>query len=60
MKLTSQNAVVDLLDAEPLAGQHEGDVDTLAMQAAASARDGENVAIVERIGEFGQADIFAR
>jgi hypothetical protein len=31
------NAVVDLLDAEPLTGQHGGDVDPLAMQAEASA-----------------------
>jgi hypothetical protein len=37
------NAVVDLLDAESLAGQHGGDVDPLAMQAEAPASGDENV-----------------
>ena len=35
------NAVIDLLDAESLAGQHGGDVDPLAMQAQASAIQGK-------------------
>jgi hypothetical protein len=30
------NALVDLLDAELLASQHDGDVDSLAMQAEAA------------------------
>jgi hypothetical protein len=48
------NALVDLLYTELLAGQHGGDVDPLSMQAEASAGGDENVAIVERIGQFGQ------
>ena len=42
------NAVVDFLDAEFLAGQHDGDVDLLAMQAEPSASGDEQLAIVER------------
>jgi len=34
MEADQPNAVIDLLDAEPLAGQHGGDVDLLAMQVA--------------------------
>jgi len=41
------NAVVDFLDAEPLAGQHGGDVDPLAMQAEAAASGDDDVPIVE-------------
>ena len=44
------NALVDFLDAEPLAGQHDGDVAFLAVQAEASAIGNENVAVVEGIG----------
>ena len=44
------NAVVDFLDAELLAGQHDRDVDLLAMQAEPSAGRDENVAVMERIG----------
>jgi hypothetical protein len=39
------NALVDLLDSEPLVGQHGGDFDPLAMQAKPSASGEENVAI---------------
>jgi len=53
------NAVVDLLDAESLTSQHGGDVDPLAMQAEPSAGGDENVAVMERIGQFGQAVITA-
>ena len=42
------NAVVDLLDAEFLAGQHGGDVDPLSVQAKASTGGDENVAVMER------------
>jgi hypothetical protein len=49
------NAVVDLLDAEPLTGQHGGDVDPLAMQAEASAGGDDDVPIMEGIGQFRQA-----
>ena len=48
------NALVDLLDAGSLASQHGGDADPLAMQAEASASGDENVAVVERIGQFRQ------
>ncbi len=44
------NAVIDLLDAEFLAGQHGGDVDSFAMQAQAPASGHENITVVERIG----------
>src|SRR6185312_1736989 len=54
------DAVVDFLDAELLAGQHGRDVDLLAMQAEPSAIGDENVAVVERIGQLGQAVIAAR
>ena len=40
---------------EPLTGQHGRDVDPLAMQAEASAGGNEEVAVVQRIGELGQA-----
>jgi hypothetical protein len=53
------NAVVDLLDAEPLTGQHGGDVDPLAMQAEASAGGDDDVPIMEGIGQFRQAVITA-
>jgi hypothetical protein len=54
------NAVVDFLDAELLAGQHDGDVDPLAVQAEATAGCDDDVTVVEGIGQFGQADIGAR
>ena len=54
------DAVVDFLDAEPLAGEHGRDVDFLAMQADAAAGGDEDVAVVERIGQFGQTVIAAR
>ena len=38
------NALVDLLDAELLAGEHEGDVDSLAVQAEAAAGCDDDVA----------------
>ena len=53
------NALVDLLDAEFLAGQHGRDVDPLAMQAEAAASGDDDVTIVERIGQFGQAAMWA-
>ena len=54
------DAVVDFLDSETLACEHAGDVDLLAMQADASAGGDQDVAVVERIGQFGQAVIAAR
>ena len=48
------NAVVDLLDAEALAGKDGRDVDPLAMHADAAAGGDEDVAVVQRIGEFGR------
>jgi hypothetical protein len=53
------NAVVDLLDAESLARQHGRDVDFLATQAEASASGHQNVAVVERVGQFRQAVVTA-
>jgi len=41
------NAVVDLLDAEPLAGEHVEIVIFLRMQAEPSASGDENVAIMD-------------
>jgi hypothetical protein len=54
------NSLVDLLDAELLTGEDGRDVDLLAMQAEASASRDENVAVVERIGQLGEAAVAAR
>ena len=54
------NAVVEFLDAELLAGQHDGNVDSLAVQAEATTGCDDDVAIMEGIGQFGQAGIVAR
>jgi len=53
------NALIDFFDSKPLTGQDGRDVDPLAMQAEASAGGDENVAVVERIGQLGQAVIAA-
>jgi len=42
------NAVVDLLDSKPLAGEHLGDFDLLSVHADAAARGDDDVAVVER------------
>jgi len=44
------NALVDFLDAELLAGQYQGKVDSLAVQAEATAGGDDDVVIVERDG----------
>jgi hypothetical protein len=49
------NAVVDFLDAQFLASEHGRDVDPLAMQAEPAASGDNNLAIVERIDQLGQA-----
>jgi hypothetical protein len=54
------DAVIDFPDAEILACEHCGDVDLLAVQTDASAGGDEDVAVVERIGEFRQAAIRPR
>ena len=54
------NAVVDLLDAEALTGEHGRDVDALAMQADAATVGDEDVAVVQRVCEVGQAGIGSR
>jgi hypothetical protein len=54
------NALVDFFDSKPLASEHGGDIDPLAVQAEASAGGDENVAVVERVGQLGQAAITAR
>src|SRR3546814_20140099 len=51
------NAVVDLLDSEALAGEHDGNVDLLAVHADAAAGGDQDVAVVQRVGELGQAEI---
>ena len=54
------NAVVDLLDAEALTGEHGSDVDALAMHADAAAGGDEDVAVVQRVCEVGQAGVGSR
>ena len=52
-KADQPNAVVDLLDAEGLAGQDGRDVDLLAAQAEAPARRDENFSVMEGVGQVG-------
>ena len=54
------NALVDFLDAELLACQHNRDVDLLAVQTEAPAGCDDDVAIVERIDQLRQAIIATR
>ena len=54
------NTLVDLLDAEALAGEDGFDVHPFAMHANAAAGGDEDVAVVQRIGELGQAVIGPR
>ena len=54
------NAVVDLLDAEALTGEHGRDVDLLAVHADASATGDEDIAVMERIFELCDAAIGSR
>ena len=54
------NALVDFLDAESLTCQDARDVDPLAMQAKASTSGDQNIAVVERMGQLGQAAIAVR
>src|SRR5437660_2668088 len=49
------NTLVDFLDADFLAGEHGGDVDPLAMHPDTAAGGDEDFAIVERVGDLGQA-----
>lgn len=51
------DALVDLLDAEPLAGEHGRDLDLLAVHADASAGGDEDIAVMQGVNEFGQASI---
>jgi len=51
------DALVDLLDSDALNSQDGGDVDALAVHADAPAGGHEDVAIVQRIGELGQAAV---
>jgi hypothetical protein len=53
------DAVINFFDADPLACQHRGDIDLLAVQADSSAGGDEDVAVVEGITELGQAIILA-
>ena len=43
------NAVVELLDADALAGEHGRDIDLLSMHADAAAGGDEDVAVVEGV-----------
>jgi hypothetical protein len=54
------NTLLNFLDAELLACQHDRDVDLLAVQAEATAGCDDDVAIMEGIGQFGRADIGAK
>ena len=54
------NAVVDFLDAEFLAGEHLRDIDALAVHADATAGSDQDLAVVQRIAELGQAVVLAR
>jgi hypothetical protein len=54
------NAFIDLFDSKLLTGQHDRDVDLLAMQAEAPAIGDEYVAIVEGIDQVRQAAIGTR
>lgn len=49
------DAIIDFLDAEALAGEHGRDADLFAMHADAPANCDEDVAIVDRVGEIGDA-----
>jgi hypothetical protein len=53
----SQNAVIDFLDAEPVAGEHGGDVDFLAVHADAAAGCDEDVAVMEGVVEVREAGV---
>jgi hypothetical protein len=61
------NAIVDFLATESLAGQDGRDVDLFAMHADAAMRPhavmrscgDEDIAIVERVGDLGQAVVGA-
>ena len=47
------NAVIDLLDAEALTGEHDCDIEALAMHADAAAGGDEGVAVMHRVCEVG-------
>jgi hypothetical protein len=51
------DAVVDFLDADALAGQRVRDADLLAVHADATASGHQGIAIVQRVGQVGQANI---
>ena len=54
------NVGVDLAQTEALAGEDRRDGDGPAMQTDGPVAAGDEVAVVERIGEFGQANEAAR
>jgi hypothetical protein len=54
------NAVVDLLNAELLTGEHGRDIDLLPVHTDAAAGGDQDIAVVERVFEVGQAMIAAR
>jgi hypothetical protein len=49
------NSLVDLLDAEPLSGEDDGDIDFLSMQADAVAGGDDDGLVVEGVVELGPA-----
>jgi hypothetical protein len=55
MKLTIQMGVVDLLDAEPLAGEDGRDIDLLSVHADAAAGGDDDVTVVEWMCDLQQA-----
>lgn len=48
------NTVVDLLDAEPLTGRYNRDIDALALNADWAAMGDQDLAIMAGIGQIGQ------
>ena len=52
------NAIVDLVDTEPVTGEHGGDVDLLAVHADASAGGDQDVAVLEGVLQLGQAGVW--
>jgi hypothetical protein len=53
------NALVDFFDAEFLAGQHDGEIDFLAVQAKTTAGCDDDVSVMEWVCQFGQAIVAA-
>jgi hypothetical protein len=53
------NALVNFLDSEPLTGEDGRDVDLLSVHADAAASGDQDIAVVHRVAQLGQALIAA-